>query len=84
MTREQFELLVKKMYDRLTADRRSLTLDLASGVGIGMGGKEAYDAWMKAQDPVAGGNDAAIARQRATFARLQGLFGSGVVRAKVN
>lgn len=69
------------MYERFAEDRRLLTLSLASGVGIGMGGENAYRAWLTAQDepsqrsgPAVAGDPTAIARQRAAIGRLQALF----------
>lgn len=64
------------MYKRLAADRRSLTLALASGVGIGFGGQAAYQAWLAEQGPQTPTvpSPDAIARQRAAIQRLQTLF----------
>lgn len=77
MTRRQFEILTTKMYARLDDDRRDLTLSLASGVGIGMGGEKAYKTWLAAQPGAAAPTaESAVARQRAAIQRLQTLFAS--------
>lgn len=75
MTRRQFEILTTKMYARLADDRRDLTLSLASGVGIGMGGQDVYRDWLARQspDPTAKAQNAAE-RQAAAIQRLQTLF----------
>jgi hypothetical protein len=67
-------LLVLKMHERLAADRRDLTLTLASGVGIGMGGQKAYQEWLRGQAAPVAANAGAAARQAATIGRLQSLF----------
>jgi hypothetical protein len=70
-------LLTGKMYERLAADRADMTMVVASGVGIGMGGETAYRAWLRGQAPAPAlgpENAGAIARQAATIGRLQSLL----------
>ena len=73
LTLEQFKLLTEKMYLRLTEDRKALTIAMANGMGIGMGGQKAYDAWLAADRPK---GDAGVKRQAQAIARLRHLFGS--------
>jgi hypothetical protein len=67
-------LLTGKMYERLAADRHDLTMVVASGVGIGMGGEAAYRAWVAAQAPRPAINSEGADRQRAAIGRLQNLL----------
>lgn len=65
------------MYARQADDLRRLTVALANGVGIGMGGDKAYESWLAGQEtPKAETGNPAAARQMATIMRLQSLYGS--------
>lgn len=64
-----------KMYERIAADRRALTIDFATGVGIGFGGDKAYQAWLASQAP---GQADGAARQSGSIARLAALFPGAV------
>ena len=68
------------MYDRLADDRRNLTLDMAVGIGIGMGGEDAYKAWLASQEstPASGAQ-----RQAGTLGRLAGMF-PGAIKARAH
>jgi hypothetical protein len=78
LTREQFNLLVEKMYVRIEDDRDALTIAQANGVGMGMGGDEVYKRWLagrqsqpEAVEPV----DTPALRQRAAIMRLSAMYG---------
>src|SRR6185436_7780768 len=78
LTREQFNLLVERMYARIEDDRDALTVVQANGVGMGMGGDEVYKRWLSGRRPKAGMPeevDTPALRQRAAIMRLSAVYG---------
>ena len=75
LTREQFELLTEKMYERLAADGRTRTVETINAIGIVLQGDSAYKAWLGQSMPETVDHPQA-AQQAVTIGRLRSLYAS--------
>jgi len=79
------------MYRNRAEDRRAEVMSTANGVGIGFGGDQAYQQWLRSEQASPQQGDPAVLRQKATIMRLQSLYGSqknpglvGVIKRRIH